>query len=75
MKVAVTEGTRYETRCDICGEVITEHGKSLTVQTDVTYFFGIGNSPVKFEWDDVCQACRHRLYVRIGQTVVELRED
>jgi len=72
MRVPVTEITRYEYRCDCCGEDVTNVGhKAVRVKTTEGLY---DDSDTKFYLDHVCQKCRHILYLRFGQAIKELRE-
>ena len=71
MKVAVTEVTRYEYRCDCCGEDVTNVGYKTVFVTAARGTFGAED---KYKLDHVCRQCRHMLYLRFGQAIKELRE-
>ena len=71
MKVAVTEVTRYEYRCDGCGEDVTYVGyRPVELIADR----GTADQSTKFCLEHVCKVCRHIIYLRLGQALKELRE-
>jgi len=71
MKRAIREVVKYEYTCDGCGTDVTHVGhKPVELITDR----GTIDQATKFELEHVCQACRHIIYLRIGQALKELRE-
>ena len=64
---------RPQVLCDICGADITHAPGTAYLTLTMGYGNGSYVEP-KFSYEDTCKACRHQIYLAIGQKVKELRD-